>query len=155
MEAKVRLSIKALIIKDENLLCIKHIKNNEVYYGLPGGGQNFGETVEEAIKRECLEEAGLEVNPLQVAFVRDYIGKHHQFAKDSSDHHQVEIVFYCEALSEPKASLRSEMDTHQVDIEWLPLKALSELNIFPSIYRTKINEFLKYKNFGLYLGDVN
>ncbi|GGG70204.1 NUDIX domain-containing protein [Paenibacillus radicis (ex Gao et al. 2016)] len=61
MERKIRNSAKALIIKDGKMLAIKLDDNGDVFYIMPGGGQNTGETLTDAVKREVAEELGIEI----------------------------------------------------------------------------------------------
>lgn len=63
MERKIRNSAKALIIKDGKMLAMKQDDNDEVIYILPGGSQNAGETLTDAVKREVAEEIGIDVEP--------------------------------------------------------------------------------------------
>lgn len=55
----------AIIPYGDGLIVIKRIKGNfenrEEYYTIPGGGQEEGESIEEAILREIQEELGIEV----------------------------------------------------------------------------------------------
>jgi 8-oxo-dGTP pyrophosphatase MutT (NUDIX family) len=46
---------------NNKILAIKRIKKDEVYYVFPGGGVEEGEELEEALKRECREELGVEI----------------------------------------------------------------------------------------------
>src|SRR5687768_8900235 len=48
-----RNSAKALIVKDGRILVIRKKVGTELWYLLPGGGQEKGETLHEALKREC------------------------------------------------------------------------------------------------------
>ena len=84
MKKKVRVSVKALIMEEGQVLCNKYQKNGHVYYGLPGGGQNLGEPLPIALKRECLEEISTEVEVGRLRFVRDYIAQNHEFAKGTA-----------------------------------------------------------------------
>jgi len=59
----IRNSAKAIIIRDNNLLVIKNRSEGSDWYILPGGGQNHGESLVAALKRECLEEASINVAP--------------------------------------------------------------------------------------------
>ncbi len=65
-----RLSAKAVIIQDGKLLMAKE---REGWWGLPGGGIDHGETVEQALRRELSEELGLAFGDIrwdsQVLFV--------------------------------------------------------------------------------------
>lgn len=53
--------VRAIIILDSKLLVIKRMKRNSVYWVLPGGGIEKGETQREALFREIKEEVGVEV----------------------------------------------------------------------------------------------
>lgn len=57
------LTVDGIIVDDNRILLIKR-KNEPFrgYYALPGGFVEYGETVEEAVYREILEEVGIEVN---------------------------------------------------------------------------------------------
>lgn len=48
------------------------------YYSLPGGHQRLGETVREAVIRECREETGVVPQDLSPRCVMPYISGHHQ-----------------------------------------------------------------------------
>lgn len=69
MERKIRNSAKALIINDGRMLAMKQDDHDEVIYILPGGSQNAGETLTDAVKREVGEEIRVEVEPLSLEFV--------------------------------------------------------------------------------------
>ena len=43
-----RVRVAGIVIEDNKLLLIAHKKNNSVYWLLPGGGVNYGESLEEA-----------------------------------------------------------------------------------------------------------
>ena len=52
-----RISLKALIYNDAGqILVVKEI--DRTYWDLPGGGMDFGETIESSLKRELYEEVG-------------------------------------------------------------------------------------------------
>lgn len=56
-----RFSVHSVIVNSEGrVLQLKHTYGDKVW-GLPGGAVEPGETIHEAIKRECLEELGVEV----------------------------------------------------------------------------------------------
>jgi len=56
-----RLSCHAVILNNEGyVLQLKHTYNSNIW-GLPGGAVNPGETIHEALYRECLEELNIKV----------------------------------------------------------------------------------------------
>ena len=76
---------------------IKYLRvPDEVFYILPGGGQKHGETLLDTLQRECREEIGTPVEAGEIAYVREYIGRHHHLRKLHKDFHQLEVVFHCE-----------------------------------------------------------
>ena len=151
----VRLSIKGIILKDQSMLCLKHEKKGDIYYTLPGGGQEWGETITETVKRECLEEANVHVQPHEVLFIRDYIGKNHEFAEEATGVHQVEIMMHCTVIEERDATLAIQPDDFQVGIEWIPVEQLTSVALYPKILKDKITAFVNGGTVLEYLGDVN
>ena len=60
----VRVSVRGILIQDDQLLVIHQIKNDREYYVIPGGGVEDYETLVQALKREMLEEVGIQVDVL-------------------------------------------------------------------------------------------
>ena len=115
----VRISAKAIIISNDKLFAMHHRGSDGEYYILPGGGQRNGESLISAVKRECVEEAGIKVVVGDVMYIREYIGDNHEFAGQKPGFHQVEIMFKCEILDESEIGKGKRMDERQIGVSWL------------------------------------
>ncbi|MBM7579418.1 NUDIX domain-containing protein [Jeotgalibacillus terrae] len=146
----MRHSTKALIIKDHSVLLTKNEDQQGAFYIFPGGGQEDGETMHEACIRECMEETGLTVKPGELLYVREYIGKNHEYAAFDSHVHQIESYFQCSVSGEAKEPVL--LDANQTGVEWLPIKELHQYRIYPKALIRVIQETDKT---AVYLGDVN
>ena len=133
----VRNSVKAIIIKNDKLLCIRKSDNDGYYYLLPGGGQEKNETFIETVKRECFEEIGAEIKVLKFLYIREYIGKNHEF-KNTDNNHQVEFMFECELVSEPNTNNANNIDDGQNGIEWIDINKSNEYRVYPKILLERI-----------------
>jgi len=149
----IRLSIKAIIIKDNKILLTHNKYQGKQFYLLPGGGQKHGERIDEALKRECLEEIGYQVELGQLTFIRDYIGKNHQFNREDKDIHQVELMFSCKLL-DGNINMAHMADAYQIGVKWVPLEELKEINVYPSILKNVIHSNGRLDQ-QIYLGDTN
>lgn len=149
----IRNSAKAVIIQNEKILLTKNKDDFGFFYLFPGGGQDHGEELKDAVKRECLEELGEKVEVSELVYVREYIGKNHEFAKLDSDFHQVEFYFNCSLTSEEPTFLNgTNPDNDQVGVEWIEIKNLDEIRLYPKA----LSKIIKQYDFEIrYLGDVN
>ena len=146
----VRNSVKAIIIRNNKLLCIKKSDSAGDYYLLPGGGQNKNEAFEDTVKRECLEELGAKISVNNLRYIREYIAKNHEF-KETDNSHQVDFMFNCDLLAEPDFDLADEKDDNQSGIEWIYLDKSNKYRIYPKDLLNRIND----KSEEVYWGDIN
>ena len=149
--AGVRTSTKAIIIRDEALLVIvgKGETGEEFYY-LPGGGQEKFETLEQALKRECLEEIDARVIVGDILFVRDYIARNHEFAAFDPNFHQLDLFFECSLEPGEIPQNGSSPDSTQQGVMWLKLIDLENAELYPQELKTALRSRDR-----VYLGDVN
>jgi len=146
----VRNSVKALIIRNDTLLCIRKSDEHGPYYLLPGGGQEKNETFVETVRRECLEELGAEVEVGTLKYIREYIGKNHEFG-DTDDAHQVEFMFECRLLTEPDPARAYHLDDGQNGLEWVELAERNAGRVYPKVLIPR----LIAGSDEIYWGDVN
>jgi 8-oxo-dGTP diphosphatase len=66
--------------------------HGEGYYAAPGGHVEFGESFEQAARREVSEETGLEIADLRLLSVGNYL-----FKRDDGERHYIDVDFVCEA----------------------------------------------------------
>lgn len=84
----VRVRVAGILITGDGVLLIAHKKNNDVYWLLPGGGVDYGESLSEALVREFAEELNIEITVNDLAFISDSIDP-------AGDRHVVNICFLC------------------------------------------------------------
>tara|TARA_X000001036_G_scaffold433148_1_gene470273 strand:+ start:67 stop:507 length:441 start_codon:yes stop_codon:yes gene_type:complete len=60
---KFPISIKAIIIDDDKILCLKNERNE---WDFPGGKLNFNEDIEHCLRREVKEEVNLDIKNLNI-----------------------------------------------------------------------------------------
>jgi 8-oxo-dGTP diphosphatase len=150
----IRNSAKAIIVRDSHLLVIVHADVEDAWYSLPGGGQHSGESLANAVKRECLEELGVPVQVGALRYVRDYISANHEFSAEDPDVHHVELMFECTLLADLASAQPTHPDNDQLGLAWLPLTELPSLRFYPALLRTLLPRG-PGQDSPVYLGDVN
>lgn len=64
-------SARAIIVHQQNILLIERNKFGEIYYTLPGGGIEEGETADEAVVREIWEECSITVADPKLVYIEE------------------------------------------------------------------------------------
>jgi len=149
----IRNAAKAIIVQDGRLLTVKMRAAEGIWYALPGGGQHWAEPLHEALRRECREELGVEIEIGPLRFVRDYIADNHEFAAEDSGQHGVELMFICKIVcGDPGRG--TDPDPGQLGLEWLPTDTLEEQRLYPKSLRPLVGR-MDDASVPVYLGDVN
>lgn len=150
----IRNSSKAVIVRNGALLCIQKADEQGIYHILPGGGQERGESLHDALRRECREEMAVEIVIGDLCFVRDYISGNHENAEVDPYTQQVEFMFGCALLPGEEPWAGPLPDEGQIDIAWVPLSDLVAARLYPiALARVMASE--QSSKAPVYLGDVN
>jgi 8-oxo-dGTP diphosphatase len=150
----IRNSAKAIIIENGMLLAIKANDSLSDWYLLPGGGQDPSESLHEALRRECQEEIGVEVEVGTLRFIREYFGNNHEFAEQDRNVHQIEFMFLCSIAPGHTPTMGPVPDGNQTGIEWLPLGRLDKYRLYPQALRSGLMH-LSETSIPVYQGEIN
>lgn len=130
LHPNIRNTVRAVIIKDGRILLQKkQDEDRSVRYTLPGGAQNTGETIQEALQRECLEEIATEVQPVKIVHISDFFK--HKRLPEPHTRHQLEILFHCKIPDSYTPQNGCKPDKHQIAIEWIAVDELSKHKLSP------------------------
>ena len=122
-EDKFRLSSHAVITNDKCEVLLLKANYGDRNWGLPGGALEPGETIHEALVRECQEEIGCEVN------VKYLSGVYYHSAYQSQA-----FIFRCEIPADSKVRLSSE----HTEFKYAPVETMSV------VQQQRINECLAF-----------
>ncbi|WCF05969.1 NUDIX domain-containing protein [Paenibacillus thiaminolyticus] len=149
----IRNSAKAVIIDERNRILLTQNRDRDgLFYLFPGGGQEIGEKLEEAVIRECMEEIGCHVIVNDIWYIREYIGKNHEHAESDYDVHQVEFYFECRLDGELAVEAATNPDSDQVGVEWIELERLDCIRVYPQRLVKPLQQGLRERR---YMGDTN
>lgn len=114
--------ISSVIVNKGKVLILQRSKDEDVFPGLweiPGGGVEFGESVEDALIRETKEETGLNVSILQPVNVFDYLRE-----KEDLLVHAIQLNFIVKMIG-GKIKMSDEHD----NFAWITAKDMEKYNL--------------------------
>jgi 8-oxo-dGTP diphosphatase len=93
-QAKFTVSVGAVVLNEEGrVLLLDHVLRPASGWGIPGGFINRGEQPHEALKREIFEETGLEIENVEMVWIRTL-------------YRHIEIIFRAGASGTPQVKSR-------------------------------------------------
>ena len=126
----IRNAVRAVIVRDDQVLLLKKAGGDRgERYALPGGAQNLGETLAQALQRECLEEIGSAIEIVALMNVADYFKARE--TNPPSIRHMLEILFRCSVPDSYVAHNGTKPDKSQVEVVWVRLHDLAVTPMYP------------------------
>jgi len=125
-----RPNARALIFDSahHHILVEKNLGAHENYVNFPGGGIEVGETLQECITREIMEEIGARIRDFEFLFlVENFIPFEGQYLGG--------IELYCEITLETE---KIEPQEEGFEFHWIEVSALKNLDLRPTIVRDRI-----------------
>ena len=130
---RVRVRVGALVFDDpgdaSSILLVEHdgIWEDRPFWTPPGGGVEFGESLEDALVREVAEETGVDVEVGPMRYVLDFV---------RPPLHAVSFYAVCTALNLEDATLGTDPELGDGDqilrsLRMVPLDELPTLTVYP------------------------
>jgi 8-oxo-dGTP pyrophosphatase MutT (NUDIX family) len=121
-----RISAHAVITDKENRVLLLKATYNDKTWGLPGGAIEPGETVHDAIRRECIEELGsaIEIQYMSGIYYHSYYNSH-------------VCIFRCKFANSANITLSKEHS----EFRYFTLEELSE------IQKQRVTDCLQYDGY--------
>jgi len=139
----VRVRVAGILITEDGVLLIAHKKNNDVYWLLPGGGVDYGESLSEALIREFYEELNIDIEVNDLALISDSIDP-------AGERHVVNICFVCTYIG-GEYLLGTEGRLH--DFSFFKREQIADIKLFPPI-NNELLSILDSGASGKYIGKL-
>jgi nucleoside triphosphatase len=119
--------------KDGKFLLGKNRKGGayEGSFVVPGGGVDEGETTENALRREMLEETGIDINQAAISQLPRSSGEHEKTLRDTGERVFIKMDFYVYRIdlnqNANEVILKTEDDWHEP--RWFEIGELNSANL--------------------------
>lgn len=127
----------AIIIENGHVLFAGN--ERESYYYSIGGGVHIVESAEEAVKREVLEETGVEYEVERLAFIHENF-----FDGDGTlegrECHEIALYFLMKPRGTQELNSNSYTQGVKENMYWLPIDKLNEYRAYPTFFREKLKD---------------
>ena len=135
----IRNSAKAIVLHEGKILVNRCSSRFGEYYALPGGGQRTGEMLHETVRRELLEETGYAVIPQRLSGIYERINE----GRSDENGHKIYFIFLCKLAGEARRK-PTETDRFQIGMEWINIRDVRHINLFPRAIRDNISALIGY-----------
>ena len=127
--------VGAFILNDKNELLLFKCTKWKNLYSVPGGHVEYGETIEQAVKREIKEETNIDINFIEVFNVQDNIFDPNYIKKK----HLIFLDCLCEPLT-----LDIKLDNRElIDWRWFKIDEVLSSEEVPNSVKEPVLKLIK------------
>ena len=123
--------VRAVIYHENKLLVVKHLKELD-FYALPGGKLEYGEKIQDCLKREIFEELGIQPQVSRLLYINNFI--------DTNNKQSIEFFFEV-TNAEDYLDIEKLKGSHSFElyeIKWIDAK--DECKILPKLVETDLKQ---------------
>ena len=139
----IRIRVAGIIIEEDKILLIAHKKDGKIYWLVPGGGVDYGESLNESLVREYKEELNIKIAVSQPVLMCDSIDL-------DSGRHIVNVFFECTNI---EGELQLSKEERLYDFAYFSVNDLKNLTVYPPV-NNELIKIIENKNEELYLGKM-
>lgn len=146
---RLRVRVCGLLIEDDAVLLteIHSPVANRLVWIPPGGGLEYGETMEACLKREFVEETHLHINVCNLIHINELV---------DPPYHALEHYFEVErAAGEPQLGQDPELPDNQQllnDLQWIPVRRLPDISFAPQGLLLKLQDWKHRFSYPIFAG---
>jgi ADP-ribose pyrophosphatase YjhB (NUDIX family) len=134
MSEKISIRPATIVLKDGKVLLVRSDYGGEEFFLFPGGGLEFGETLEDCAVRETLEETGLKVKVGKLIHINEYIYKNDWKKRSITPFFLAKIVNSSEIIS------RKDDGGKIKEVIWMGVSELDKIDLRPKIVAQALKE---------------
>ena len=133
----LNIRVGAIIMKDGKVLMVGNARANYLYS--VGGRIKFGETAEEAVVREVLEETGVKMEIERLGFVHENYFEGDALSNLGKLIYEISFFFYMQVPSDfaPISQSFTEDDSKE-HLKWVSLD--DNVKIYPEFFKTELKK---------------
>ena len=134
----------AAIIVEDGCVLFAGNENEDYLYSI-GGAVHIGETAEDAVKREVLEETGVEYAVDHLAVIHENFFNENTGSLKGMDCHEIALYY----LMNPRGTKLLHSDSYTMGVRetmhWIPIEKIAQYKAFP----TFLKDYLLSDHYGI------
>ena len=139
-----RVRVAGILIENNKILLIEHLKKNKKYWLVPGGGVDWGESTAEDLTREYKEETNLDITVEKFLFLSETI------APDKKKH-VINLYFQIKIIKNSIYNMKLGDERNLTDLKFITKEEIENIKLYPNI-KTQLIQLLNEEKIAPYLG---
>ncbi len=124
----------AAILVENGCVLLAGNANADYLYSV-GGGIHVGETSEDAVKREVLEETGVAYEVERLAVIHENFFRERTKTEEELECHEISLYYLMKPRGSQKLHSNSYTQGVREEMHWIPIQDLDRYKAFPSFLK--------------------